>query len=42
MKYCDIFDNCAQCPVPFCPQGDDDDELLELDEMDDEDEDDGW
>ena len=16
---CDIFDNCAQCPIPFCP-----------------------
>ena len=19
MDGCDIFDNCAQCPVPFCP-----------------------
>ena len=39
MNGCDIFDNCAQCPIPFCPGSDDD--LLELDEMD-EDDDDGW
>jgi hypothetical protein len=45
---CDIFDNCARCPIAFCPYEkldpdwlDGMDEQEELDEMD-EDEDDGW
>ena len=46
MHYCDMFDNCAQCPIPFCPREkldpgwlDGMDEQEELDEME---EDDGW
>ena len=44
LNYCDIFDNCAQCPVPFCPYEKlDTDWLDEVDEMEEmEDQDDGW
>lgn len=43
---CDIYDNCARCPIAFCPYEkldpdwlDGVDEQEELDEME---EDDGW
>ena len=50
--YCDLFDNCAQCPAPYCPY-EKMDEMIDIpfseDEDEDElietlydDEDDGW
>lgn len=39
MHYCNIFDNCAQCPAPYCPH-EKLDEMIDLPfaEVDDEDE----
>ena len=45
--YCDIFSECYNCPVPFCPyekldeQGQDG-EWEEVEEEEDDDEDEGW
>ncbi len=41
MKYCDIFTDCAQCPVPFCPGNDVDIDGVEED-LEQDDEQDGW
>lgn len=53
MHYCDLFDNCAQCPAPYCPYekmdemidipfSEDEDDEDELIEAMYDDEDDGW